>query len=175
MISTHKRLARAPLRRGLFLVTSHKLQQLASRAARLEEIAKFKTMFLDDVDKLIEMEHWLVDFVVGTAIAKANSTDSLQAELDRMKAAQQREQRRSNLPGVQCAAPGCVNMFRPRRRGHKTCSDACRQALVRSQRSQVSHEVTRSDVSSPDTQNANSRDGCGRRGRAQNANSRDLA
>jgi hypothetical protein len=37
----------------------------------------------------------------------------------------------SGLEEIQCAAPGCTKMFRPRRRGHKTCSDACRQALFR--------------------------------------------
>ncbi len=60
--------------------------------------------------------------------------DRLQAELDRMKAERRREQQRpANLPEVKSAAPGCANTFRPRRRNHKTCSDACRKSLSRTQ------------------------------------------
>jgi hypothetical protein len=32
---------------------------------------------------------------------------------------------------TKCAAPGCVKMFRPSRRGATTCSPACRKALSR--------------------------------------------
>jgi hypothetical protein len=56
------------------------------------------------------------------------------AGLDRMKAEQRRaetEQRRASIPEIKCTAPGCSNVFRPRRRGHKTCSDTCRKALSR--------------------------------------------
>jgi hypothetical protein len=57
---------------------------------------------------------------------------TLKAELERVMAERRREQQRpANLPEVKCAAPGCSNVFRPRRRNHKTCSDACRQALSR--------------------------------------------
>jgi hypothetical protein len=50
------------------------------------------------------------------------------AERDHLR---RERQQPSNLPEIKCAAPGCANVFRPRRRNHKTCSDACRQALSR--------------------------------------------
>jgi curved DNA-binding protein CbpA len=108
-------------------------KQLNSKSF-LKEVAEFVAEFESmNVDKIIEMERRLIDGPVKEAITKANSTDGSQAEIDRMKAAQQREQRRSNLPEVQCVAPGCANTFRPRRRNHKTCSDACRKSLSRTQ------------------------------------------
>ena len=38
------------------------------------------------------------------------------------------------FPEIKCAAPGCVNMFRPGRRDATTCSAACRKALSRAQK-----------------------------------------
>jgi hypothetical protein len=38
------------------------------------------------------------------------------------------------FPEIKCAAPGCVNMFRPSRRDATTCSAACRKALSRAQK-----------------------------------------
>jgi hypothetical protein len=49
------------------------------------------------------------------------------SEIDRKRERQQP----SNLPEIKCSAPGCANVFRPRRRNHKTCSDACRKSLSR--------------------------------------------
>jgi hypothetical protein len=51
----------------------------------------------------------------------------------------EKEQRKAQIAEVQCAAPGCSNLFRPSRRGHKTCSDACRQALSRSKPTAIQH------------------------------------
>ena len=102
--------------------------------AMLERGAKFRPEWNFEIDELIEMSRWVIDGPVKEAVSKSNSKGSLQAELDRMKADQRQErQRLANLPEIKCAAPGCANTFRPNRRGHKTCSDACRKALSRTQ------------------------------------------
>jgi hypothetical protein len=97
-----------------------------------------KSQSSDEVDNRIAMMRWVIEWPVKQAISKSNSKDSLQAELDRMMADRRRERRQpANLPEIKCAAPGCSNVFRPRRRNHKTCSDACRQALSRTTQASI--------------------------------------
>jgi hypothetical protein len=50
------------------------------------------------------------------------------------------------FPEIKCAAPGCVNMFRPSRRDATTCSAACRKAMSRARRKQA--------IRSPDSREA---------------------
>jgi|SRR5882724_7398111 len=50
------------------------------------------------------------------------------------------------FPEIKCAAPGCANMFRPRRRDHTICSDTCRKAISRARKKEA--------IRSPDAREA---------------------
>jgi hypothetical protein len=90
------------------------------------EIASLKAQHEQELARRIQIETLLIQGHQAEVRRLKAERDAFELELAIRKS--------PVFPEIKCAAPGCVNMFRPSRRDATTCSAACRKALSRARR-----------------------------------------
>ena len=101
--------------------------RLRMEIAGLElKIENLKAQHEQELARRIEIETLLIQGHQAEVRRLKAERDALEFELAIRKS--------PVFPEIKCAAPGCVNMFRPSRRDATTCSAACRKALSRAQK-----------------------------------------